>query len=143
MNIEKLFVSYDIAKQLKDKWFNEPCLGWFQFENYGTKVHTDKYWKEKLSGLSAEEFLNAPLYQQVLDWFRETYGIGMNVVQQSCEMIKHYEEKSKNSMPMFFYYFTAKTEAQTQNIKSKVTGRGGDNYHELLIKAIEEALKLI
>lgn len=131
-NIKDLFVSYEIAKQLKDKGFNEVCLGWFQFENYGTEVHTDKYWKEKLSGLDAEEFLNAPLYQQVVDWL-ELKGIsiwvfpvyrGEKIAFYKVNMVKFHEQ------------------IDTQELFG-ILKDSFNTKEEALTKAIEEAIKLI
>lgn len=129
-NIKDLFVSYEIAKQLKDKGFNEVCLGWFQFENYGTEVHTDKYWKEKLSGLDAEEFLNAPLYQQVVDWFREKKDIQINIVWN-----KFY--------PNTPYEFEMRPTWRGEVLRPYGLSGMSATYYEALTRAIEEAIKLI
>lgn len=73
--MKDLFVPYKIAKQLKEKGFNEPCLTAYIVER-----------KELLSIFDSDDgFLkntdliegrySAPLYQQVIDWFREKHEI--------------------------------------------------------------------
>ncbi len=97
--MKELFVPYEIALKLKEKGFNEPCLG-----TYLTK-HSIKegklYPAEKDCDITPEfdedgyenfiviknsdcegvpQYISAPLYQQVQDWFRKTHNmiIGVN-----------------------------------------------------------------
>ena len=66
--MEKYFIPYELALELKKLAFNKECLGYF-FEN---KLYTEqsgdvvKYFKSDL---------DAPLYQQVIDWFEKEYNI--------------------------------------------------------------------
>lgn len=59
-----LFVPYEIAKQLKDKGFNEVCLS--LITPNGSLETTDLEEWEKLKGT-----IDVPLYQQVVDWFNK------------------------------------------------------------------------
>lgn len=89
------FVSYEIALKLKELGFNEPCLfGWCNkggWNKYTQKkepifqiLKTDdnpfgmffngKNWnKEILVNIKNSIQCSAPLYQQVFDWFANTY----------------------------------------------------------------------
>lgn len=68
--MQKLFVPYDLAVQLKKKGFKEPTLGHYYERDgqqclvvYGEFPPDSKNW------------LPAPLYQQVIDWLREKHKI--------------------------------------------------------------------
>lgn len=54
-----LFVPYEIALQLKEKGFNEDCFGCY-YKDKTFAYHPD-----------SDVYVDAPLYQQVIDWFRE------------------------------------------------------------------------
>lgn len=76
--MEKEFVSYKIALELKQLGFDEPCFGYFQ-ENK-TKVIIDNsglITNSNFSKIFSEDRfrLVTPLYQQVFRWFREKYGV--------------------------------------------------------------------
>lgn len=90
--MKKLFVSYAIAKQLKGLGFNEPSLMVYYGEGKGkaeTGQPEDKMYmpsgfgKVKNSdlinfpkqGIYNEGQVTAPLYQQVVDWFRDEHGV--------------------------------------------------------------------
>ena len=68
--MEKQIVNYEIAKILKELGFDELCfMGYdscetlFLSNERGFRVHV----------------INAPLYQQVIDWAREKYNINIEV----------------------------------------------------------------
>jgi hypothetical protein len=66
--IEKEFVSYEIASQLKEIGFDEECMGWY---NPDLMVAAKNIKQQDLHW----EYYLAPLWQQVIDWFREEYGL--------------------------------------------------------------------
>ena len=59
--MDKEFVTYEQAVALKELGFNEPCLGWY---DEGGNLY-----------IEMQEYLAAPLKQQVFRWFREKYGL--------------------------------------------------------------------
>ena len=72
MTIEKQFVSYKIALKLKEIGFDEPIYCFdetFWYINGNFSLCNDEY-KELLP---EKEYVLAPLYQQVLQWFREKH----------------------------------------------------------------------
>jgi hypothetical protein len=74
--MDKLFVNYEIAKQLKEKGFDEPCFGYYYPYYYTDRIHF-----EGSSGIVKSAcdknlaLVKAPLYQQVVDWFEEKHNI--------------------------------------------------------------------
>lgn len=77
--MNKLFVPYEIAKALKEKGFDEPCLSyWYTTNSVDPKI--------RVKDMSYDGYINepdqhttAPLYQQVFDWFRENHKIHIGI----------------------------------------------------------------
>lgn len=68
--MEKLFVPYDLAKTLKKKGFKEFTLGHYYIRDEKPCLVVYGEFPPDTSG-----WLPAPLYQQVIDWFREKHRI--------------------------------------------------------------------
>lgn len=73
--LNHLFSPYDITLILKDMGFNEPCFTYYH--DNGERLsytsmpcsNTNSFWKVD------KNILPAPIYSQVIDWFKEKYGI--------------------------------------------------------------------
>jgi len=68
--MKDLFVSYALAVALKEKGFDEPCFAWYD-------------WVGKELFINDRSFqdinpTNAPLYQQVIDWFMVKHNRQVN-----------------------------------------------------------------
>lgn len=76
--MKHLFVSYEIAKTLKEKGFNEECIAYYlgSLEFRGTE-HDLVLVENEINKLENnwKTTISAPLYQQVIGWFREKHGI--------------------------------------------------------------------
>ena len=78
--MKEQFVTYEIAKYLKDLGFDEPCLGIY---NGMQEIYCDSKIEhftsqEKAQYIFGNDKVNvilAPLWQQVIDWLREVYKI--------------------------------------------------------------------
>lgn len=75
--MENLFVSYEIAKKLKEKGFNEICFAFFHPTD---KTFIKARWDNEAS--NNDWFILAPMYQQVVDWLRDEHLIHVTVL---CE----------------------------------------------------------
>lgn len=64
--VKEQFVSYEIALKLKELGFDEECLGSY--------CQTPKF-DEGTFSLGREYSIKAPLWQQVIAWFRDNYDI--------------------------------------------------------------------
>jgi hypothetical protein len=71
------FVTYEIAKKLKELGFNEPC-----FTCYSKKNQSDKECKlfdDEISIHNWNEYsgqtYSSPLWQQAIDWLKEKHSI--------------------------------------------------------------------
>jgi hypothetical protein len=116
MKIEDLFVPYDIAKLLWDKGCKLKAYfgGWDDNQKW--------YWHP-----DSDITLDAPTYQQVVDWFREKHNIIVEIwfsPEETDGFIWLYEIYNKGK----------ETEAH---------GNYFNNYYEALTEAIKHALTLI
>jgi hypothetical protein len=66
--MNKEFIKYEQALELKELGFNEPCFGLYAPPSKTVFLH-------HYGLLSAKEQILAPLYQQAFRWFREKYNI--------------------------------------------------------------------
>ena len=69
--MEKEFVSYEIALELKQLGFDDLCIGKF----YYNQLEIGGIWTNNDFKDDPDIFISAPLYQQVFRWFREKYGV--------------------------------------------------------------------
>lgn len=113
-NIKDLFVSYEIAKQLKEKEMLVQCFGFFNKDNNNQLEFYD------VPMYGAGYNTPAPTYQQVVDWLRESKNIDISLFSYGKYWVSRVGMK------------------QIEGTKDGLT-----TYYEALIKAIEEAIKLI
>ncbi len=73
IEMEKLFVPFELAVKLKEKGFDEECLGVFH-KGGNLKVTVQANFPIKNSEL-IDYVISAPLYDQVFAWFREKHNI--------------------------------------------------------------------
>lgn len=85
--IQNQFCSYEIALKLKELGFDEECLCTYGIENKsfqrnpsnnmaGEEIEEPYTWKNSLIHQSV---MTAPLWQQVIDWFREKKNLNIEI----------------------------------------------------------------
>lgn len=77
-NLDKEFVPYGQALELKELGFDEVCIAFYH--DFGRKLKRTIKIKNSMSCARLSEttftvFEAAPLYQQAFRWFREKYGL--------------------------------------------------------------------
>ena len=72
--MKEQFVTYEIALKLKELGFDEQCLMYFDKEELNYCPH----WFNN-SSLIPNGDISAPLWQQVIDWFREKHDITIDI----------------------------------------------------------------
>lgn len=142
MNMNKFFLNQELSLLAKLKGFDEPCLAIYSNEGFRLVSEPLKnsdidYWKHTY-----------PLYQQIIDWFREKHLIEISA--SSYYYPKHYRivyqigysHKSNKEYPedMYGEGLGKKTKAEKVIVFSE---RYFNSYYEALEKSIEEAFKLI
>jgi hypothetical protein len=73
--IEKEFIPYELALELKQLQFDEPCFGWFRNTEF-TISFNDLIRKERGEEI---KIIAAPTYSQAFRWFRENYNIDISI----------------------------------------------------------------
>lgn len=125
--MQHLFLPHKLAILAKQKCFNEPCFGYYSGDNpYGElpdKLNIIACKKEQ----SVDDLFGrclAPLYQQIVDWFRDEYDLQINIL---------------GHLTIGFEYCISKN----KKVKHAMADLSCKTYYEALNKAIEEAFKLI
>jgi hypothetical protein len=88
--MEKEFIPYDLAMELKELGFDEPCFKGYT-EEYKTLInfsnpHTNKGVKNTLP----TKPFTAPLYQQSFRWFRENFNLDKTIITNFSKDYKSY-----------------------------------------------------
>ena len=90
--MKEQFVTYEIALSLKELGFDEECLVYFNNDKYRDLICTCENGMD--GDFTVHHYsgdVNAPLWQQVIDWFRETYKINILIAPiYSSENLKGY-----------------------------------------------------
>lgn len=129
--MKKQFVTYEIAKKLKELGFNEPCFAYFfadTNELYESTVRMYNFNK----GLETY----APLWQQAIDWLREEHLLYLNVYRVSyfhdeahCWSLKYINNYAR-------FHRDYPVDKAMCGVKEK-------DFYTARQKGIEEALKVI
>jgi hypothetical protein len=69
--MEKEFIPYEIALELKQLGFDEECLAFFKDEEFKIPSSNEPFKNSELKSW----FVTAPLYQQAFRWFRKKYKL--------------------------------------------------------------------
>lgn len=68
--IKEAYVSFEVAKLLKEKGFNEPCDNYYdQSSDEPQQLTLDEMY------YSYDEFTKAPTHQMAMAWLREVYNV--------------------------------------------------------------------
>lgn len=92
--MEHLFLTYELSLLAKEKGFNKPCLAYYhnkQFQIVGGILNVAL----DLNGIN----LNAPLYHQIIDWFRTEYNIDILPNKKQLNGNYYYTVYQKDQMP--------------------------------------------
>ena len=95
-NIKELFVSKEIAIDLKAKGFNDPCIFYFLYniqENRCSNIPMRDYKLFTYDWNSKESRISIPLYEQVINWLDKKYNILISICRDddgyhSCKIKK-------------------------------------------------------
>jgi hypothetical protein len=120
--MKHLFVPDNIAKLLKEKGFNEPCIAYYYGEELiACNVTAGEFVPYTVQKLKEDNHL-APTYDQVLNWFRDKW-IWIEV--------------------RLFYYDGVHYLPQIAYANPLIELDGCDDYYEGMNAAIKRAIELI
>jgi len=134
LTMEKEFVPYKLALELKQLGFGEPCFAVYysKDESFSWHHHIDHTNDEPVLD-SGEYNISAPLYQQAFRWFREKYGI------------KHMIFAGKIST-VFYGYDLLHIEEQEFIVNNSDNG-GGDcdytTYEEAELACLQKLIEIV
>ena len=120
--MQKQFVTYETALKLKEIGFDEPCLGRFVGEN--TFILDSGELSQKQNTTTYAPL--SPLWQQVIDWFREKHNIHI-------------------SIPNYYDGWSIDIRGFKQNINLEYHSEPGiclENYYEAREQAILKVIEL-
>ena len=126
--IKEAYVSFEVAKLLKEKGFNEPCIATYNSTTkkfYIEELYLDwsTQWKSRIS---------APTHQMAMKWLREIHDIIVVVEPHMYDYIN-----SKTSNYVFCLWYGDNYEEPYSNQHSNIHGTIYNSYEE----AVEAALK--
>jgi len=109
--MNKEFVPYDIALELREIGFNEECFKYWNHSYSRNNPHKDL-------SLFQNEHINtvkAPLFQQVFRWFREKHGLDHEIPyagkpKEYHAFVKDYVYGNNGNSPSVFTYEEAEIE---------------------------------
>jgi hypothetical protein len=81
--IEKDFIPYEIALELKQLGFDEPCFGYHYTLNGKDWKFADNHKYHEIDDqlvIGSKFTLLAPTYSQAFRWFRDKYGLYINLI---------------------------------------------------------------
>ena len=86
--MNKEFIPYEQALELKELGFDEPCFGYYINGSKVLMVTSEKD-INYLTGTSNKTFISAPLYQQAFRWFREKYNLDCFIDRGGAKGVYH------------------------------------------------------
>ncbi len=122
--MNKEFVEYNEALQLKELGFDEPCLAW-HYPKLGTIEigAINKNSDEWLMGRNC----TAPLYQQAFRWFREKYDL---VIEPCVPFQRLYSTEEDHFEILEFGYRIYSFDQYRGGLRDKIEWDGYDNSNE-------------
>jgi len=126
--MNKEFVTYEIASELKELGFNEPCWGYYK-DMKGEKVLL-------YDTMDFDGECNAPPHQQVFGWFEDNYSYFVDIKTDTTpnEILGFdYTIKSWKFPPVYFDFFKDKREGNIAVIKKMIEMVKKEKQKEILI----------
>ena len=132
--MEKEFVPYQQALELKELGFDESCIcGYNDYHLLRSKISSSfdgdfVKWDEKY-----DKDLKAPLYQQVFRWFREKYQLPSWIYTSDDEKFYYSILKNKRFMISEFYTVT----------KIKIPNKIYNTYEEAELACLNKLIRIV
>jgi hypothetical protein len=141
--MNKEFVTYEIASELKELGFNEPCFGYYYTLNGKDWKFIEKTEYHRLDdemNIGSKFTLLVPLYQQAFRWFEEKYSYFVDVKTDTTpnEILGFdYYIKSWKFGPRYFNFFKEKGEGNIKVIKMMIEMVKKEKQKEALIELMD------
>jgi hypothetical protein len=139
------FIPYEIALELKNLNFNEPCFAYYKTSNKLKKGYRLRYVEHEDTNPTKQPLLNndclAPLYQQVFEFFRNKYNLFSNIFQ-----LTYYDKKYNSRNNKFACEITEIKNSNTvlyANDVLKCTNKSYKTYREAELECIKHLIKIV
>ena len=125
--MEKEFIPYEQALELKELGFDEPCFAQYKKYDVGDATLDIGFSKNEIimKFHKLSKFCSAPLYQQVFDWFREKHGL------------YGYPFSQMSQTNFWFKYFIQ------QEWKDQITSDGFITYKEAELECLKKLIEIV
>jgi hypothetical protein len=129
--MEKEFVTYEQALELKELGFDEPCFGSWEIEKTDIPTYTHSITTSYKNSNHPIGKTTAPLKQQVFRWFRENYGYCVSIR-------KRYFNNGAETEYNYFIYPPNSNEHLEHNLLDEY-----DTWEEAESACIDDLIKLV
>jgi hypothetical protein len=136
--MEKEFVPYELAWELKQLNFDETCFGYYH--NLGSTQLVVSKRDLRADNNNSIEYCVAPTYQQAFRWFEENYSYFVDIKTDTTpnEILGFdYTIKSWKFPPMYFDFFKDKREGNIAVIKKMIEMVKKEKQKEALIELMD------
>jgi hypothetical protein len=171
--MKNLFVPYELAKLAKEKGFcvytaknnhpvappeNEHCLGWYEIRSEEADKYDIPNWKERdgkfhysgtpINNANLGSGVVAPLYQQLVDWFRNEHKIFININKEALGSDEWENSFTIEYLPKEFWNEKRRIQHFITINSFSLTGGATyigawDNYYHAWDMALEKSFELI
>lgn len=128
------YVSFETAKLLKERGFNEECLGTYNTSNKELSISSDFPYKNDIND---DIFIAAPTHQRVMKWLREVHKIFITIYSVSFP-IREQHVYTELHEPVH-YHFTIEKWSE-YGLKQPLTDCGEFARHNYYDEAVECAI---
>lgn len=135
--MKELFVPYPIALLAKEKGFDEPCLAFYAPGEKLYPVMQEPAKGSYFNDGNFDETLRAPLYQQLVDWFREEHNLFIKIDNFPTE---------EDTVDYDYCICRCDSDVDERGYMEYIIDYSLERsftYYEALNEAIEEAFKII
>jgi hypothetical protein len=130
--MEKEFVTYKQALELKELGFNEPCLaGYIKFIGSGTFELAFYKYRNVDFNTTSNIYASSPLKQQVFRWFRDVHNYHVSIRKRYFQNVAEVEYN-------YFIYPPNSNEHLEHNLLDEY-----DTWEEAESACIDDLIKLI
>ena len=81
------FVSFEVAKLLKDKRFDEECWYWYEEDGYFIDSNDDYGFQSNSDHISNDFICSAPTQAVAMKWLREVHNLSVEIYRTACGYI--------------------------------------------------------
>ena len=130
--MEKEFVPYDLALDLKELGFDEPCFG-FYLGNYKLNLFNDCKWEERINSDFIHHFMDRDIsctsltFSQAFRFFREKYDL---VIEPCVPFQRLYSNEDDHFEILEFGYRIHSFDQYRGGLRNKIEWDGYDNSNE-------------